>query len=74
MKQYVTDNTANTNVFMTYANDAPGVVGIAYVGVVCDTTATWREAIVEYFTSDAATGQVTNNCFILIQIHLKRNY
>ena len=72
MKQYVTDGTANANVFMTYANDQAGVVGIAYLGVVCNPTATWREAIVEYFTSDAATGQVITTVSSLIKFIWKK--
>ena len=55
--QYITDDSVNANVFLTYANDAPGTVGIAWLGSVCGAKSE-RVSINEYFVSDASTGHI----------------
>jgi hypothetical protein len=58
VKQYITDGTVNANIFMTFNNNQPGVVGLAWVGVACSSDITYRASINEYFYTDASTGQV----------------
>ena len=54
----MTDDSINVNVFMSFQNNSPGVVGIAYVGAVCASSIGFRSGIVEWFVSDLQTGQV----------------
>ena len=58
IQPYVTDNSINVNVFLGFQNNMGGVVGIAWVGVVCFPTIGYRSGVVEYFQNDLSTGQV----------------
>ncbi len=56
--QYITDDTINANIFVTFENNQPGVVGIAYVNATCSSDRTIRASINEYYLTPASTGQV----------------
>jgi hypothetical protein len=45
---------------MTYTNDNPGVVGIAWIGAICTDLSqlNYRSAIVEYYSSISETAEV----------------
>ena len=59
---YATDSTINANVFFSFQNNQAGVVGIGWLGSTC-ASPKYRSVVVEWFGSDAITGQV--NSFIL---------
>ena len=45
--------------FFAYENDNPGVVGIAFVGVVCfDAWESYKTSISEYFRNDLTTAKI----------------
>ncbi len=45
---------------MTYTNDNPGVVGIAWIGAICTDLSqlNYRSAVVEYYGSNSETAEV----------------
>jgi len=47
----------NSNVYMCFQNNEAGVVGIAWIDVVCGTP-DYRTAIVEYFNNDLNSGEI----------------
>jgi hypothetical protein len=53
----VTDASINANVFLSFDNDTPGTVGIAWVGTVCNDP-TYKTSINQYFVSDSKTAEV----------------
>lgn len=50
---------------MTFHNNEPGTIGIAWVGTACrpDWGKGSRSSINEYYNTDARTGQVSTNTF-----------
>ena len=50
---------ANSNLYLCFQDNLPGLVGIAYVGTVCYVQE-YRSAIVEYLNTEMTTGEVIN--------------
>lgn len=48
----------NLFVYMTYQNNLPGVAGIAWLGVVCDSDKGYKTSINEYFYNDLDSAEI----------------
>lgn len=44
--------------FLTFADNEPGAVGIAWFRSVCESDITHRTSVIEYFNTDVATAQI----------------
>ena len=57
---FLPQETRNPNLFafLTSQGDAGGTVGIAYVGVVCDSVKQFKVSITEYVEDDLMTAEV----------------
>ncbi len=53
----MTDDSVNANVFLSFDNNKPGLVGIAGIGTVCEEK-TIRTSISQWFESDSGTAEV----------------
>jgi hypothetical protein len=64
VKQFITDDSINANIFVTFANNQPGTVGIAWASTTCSKDISFKAAIVEHYQSDASAGQVRPFIFV----------
>jgi len=53
----------DSNVYLCFQNNAPGTVGIAYLGNICGQQS-YKTAIVEYLNDDISTGEVSGPAWI----------
>ncbi len=63
---YSKNSTINSYVYITYRDDKPGIVGIAYLGTTCRTNVNLRSSLNEYQGGDLNTALVRGshpNCF-----------
>jgi predicted RNA-binding protein with PUA-like domain len=59
LTQYANDWSINSNIFFCSEDNVEGLVGLAWIGVVCYPDPQYRVALVEYYDSDATTGWVS---------------
>ncbi len=50
---------SNTNIWLSYENNQPGTIGIAYVRSVCSGSTRFRVNVNEYRNTDSYTGDVS---------------
>jgi len=61
LAQQYTSSSVNSNVFVTYNNGQYGIVGLAYLGVVCNPNQQIRSNIDVWIGSDLLSGLVLYN-------------